>query len=74
MDMVPVTHNVRHYSRIVEDKSLMRRLIQTSSDIMQRSFEGKEAVTDIVEQAEINLERELNPNVTFTLADHLQLQ
>ena len=27
---------------------------------------------DIVEQAEINLERELNPNVTFTLADHLQ--
>ena len=29
------------------------------------------ASADLVEQAEINLERELNPNVTFTLADHL---
>ena len=29
------------------------------------------ASADLVEQAEVNLERELNPNVTFTLADHL---
>ena len=55
MDMVPVTHNVRHYSRIVEDKALLRRLILTSSDIMQRSFEGKEAVSEIVEKAEKNI-------------------
>ena len=55
MDMVPVTHNVRHYSRIVEDKALLRRLILTSSDIMQRSFEGKDAVSEIVEKAEKNI-------------------
>jgi len=29
------------------------------------------ASADIVEQAEINLESDLNPNLTFTLADHL---
>lgn len=29
------------------------------------------ASADIIEQAEINLDCELNPNVTFTLADHL---
>ncbi len=52
MDMVPVTHNVRHYSKIVEDKALLRRLIMTSSDIMQRSFEGKEEISNIVEFAE----------------------
>lgn len=52
MDMVPVTHNVKYYAKIVEEKGLLRRLIRTSSDIMQKSFEGKEDVSAIVEQAE----------------------
>jgi len=52
MDMVPVTHNVKYYAKIVEEKSLLRRLIRTSTDIMQKSFEGKEEVSAIVEQAE----------------------
>ncbi len=44
--------NVKHYARIVEEKSLLRRLIRTSGEISQMSYEGKEDVSSIMEQAE----------------------
>ena len=44
--------NVKHYARIVEEKSLLRRLIQTAREVSQISYEGKESVASIMEKAE----------------------
>lgn len=44
--------NVRQYARIVEEKSLLRRLIKTAGEISQISYEGKENVSFIMEKAE----------------------
>lgn len=52
MDAVPTTHNVRYYAKIIEDKSILRRLIKESSDIISKSYEGKEEVAEIIDDAE----------------------
>lgn len=44
--------NVRHYAAIVEEKSVLRRLIRTAGSISQMSYEGKEPINNIMEQAE----------------------
>ena len=44
--------NVRHYASIVEEKSVLRRLIRTAGDISQRSYDGKEDVNAIMDSAE----------------------
>lgn len=44
--------NVRHYAAIVEEKSVLRRLIRTAGSISQMSFEGKESINSIMDQAE----------------------
>lgn len=44
--------NVRHYAAIVEEKSVLRRLIRTAGNISQMSFEGKESINSIMDQAE----------------------
>ncbi len=44
--------NVRHYARIVEEKSVLRRLIHTSQTISRLSYEGKEPIDSIMDQAE----------------------
>lgn len=52
MDAVPTTHNVRYYAKIIEDKSLLRRLIRASNDIISKSYEGGEEVGEIIDSAE----------------------
>lgn len=44
--------NVRHYAAIVEEKAVLRRLIQTAGNISQMSYDGKDAVNSIMDQAE----------------------
>lgn len=44
--------NMRHYAAIVEEKSILRRLIRASSDISRLSYEGKESVNAIMDTAE----------------------
>ncbi len=44
--------NIKHYAKIVEEKSLLRRLIKTASEVSQISYEGKEDVNFIMEKAE----------------------
>ncbi len=44
--------NVRHYATIVEEKSVLRRLIRTAAGISQMSYEGKESINSIMDQAE----------------------
>ena len=44
--------HVREYAKIVADKAVLRRLIQTSQAISQMGYEGKETVDTIIDQAE----------------------
>lgn len=49
---VPSAVNIRHYAKIVEEKSLLRRLIHTSNAIAQMSYQGKDEISAIMEKAE----------------------
>jgi len=49
---VPTTANVKNYSKIVEEKALLRRLIRASSDIVDLGFNATEEVTFILDKAE----------------------
>mgnify|MGYP000918046028 CR=1 FL=1 len=49
---VPSSSSVLHYARIVEAKSIMRKLIKASSTIMDKSYEGSEEVGQLIEIAE----------------------
>jgi len=49
---VPTTANVRNYSKIVEEKSLLRKLIRASSDIVDLGFDASEEVSYIIDRAE----------------------
>jgi replicative DNA helicase len=52
MDAVPTTHNVRYYAKIVEEKSLLRKLIKSSNEIIQKSYQASEDVGEIIDSAE----------------------
>jgi replicative DNA helicase len=52
MSIVPSTHNVGNYAKIIEEKSLLRKLIRASNDIMGKSYEAREEVVHVLEMAE----------------------
>lgn len=52
---VPTTANVRHYAKIVEEKALLRKLIRTSSDIVNLGYEANEEVEYVLDKAEKNI-------------------
>ncbi|WP_296745473.1 replicative DNA helicase, partial [Vagococcus sp.] len=49
---VPTAANVGYYAKIVEQKSLLRNLIQTATDIVTSGFEQDEDVESILDDAE----------------------
>ena len=49
---VPTTGNARHYAKIVEEKSLLRKLIKASADISSMSYEGSEEAVFVLDRAE----------------------
>lgn len=51
-NVVPTTANAKHYAKIVAEKSVLRRLIKASSDIMDMSYESSEEVTYVLDKAE----------------------
>lgn len=52
---VVTTANVKYYCEIVEEKSILRRLIRSCDDIMSKSYEDSEEVNSIIESAEKNI-------------------
>lgn len=52
MDAVPTTHNVKYYAKIIEEKSLLRRLIRTANDIISKSYQASDEIGDIIDDAE----------------------
>lgn len=52
MNIVPSTHNVSNYAKIIEEKSLLRKLIKASNEIMSKSYEGSGDISTVIERAE----------------------
>lgn len=52
IDSVPTTSNIENYVKIVEEKSVLRKLIKTANDIIKLGYEGSEEVDTVIEQTE----------------------
>ncbi len=49
---VPTAANVTHYAKIVEKKSILRRLIDNASQIVSEAYDERSEVDDVLDQAE----------------------
>lgn len=52
VDVVPTAANVEYHCRIVREKSLLRRLIDVGTGIVQEAYDGREDVGTLLDQAE----------------------
>ncbi len=52
---VPTAANILYYSKIVEEKALLRRLIRTATDIVSSGFATEDEVEDVLNEAEKNI-------------------
>ncbi|ASN03820.1 replicative DNA helicase [Virgibacillus necropolis] len=52
---VPTAANIGYYSKIVEEKSVLRRLIRTATDIVTTSFSKEDEIEDVLNDAEKNI-------------------
>ncbi len=49
---IATTANVKYYCHIVEEKSILRRLISSCDDVIVKSYEDSDEVNSIIEKAE----------------------
>jgi len=49
---VPTAANVRHYAKIVKEKSLLRNLIASGTTIVSEAYEAEEDADDLLDKAE----------------------
>lgn len=49
---VPTASNVEYYSKIVEERSILRKLIQTATDIASRGYQEADDVPNLLDEAE----------------------
>ncbi len=52
---VPTAANIEYYGHIVEEKSLLRRLIRTATDIAANGYAREDEVEEILNEAEKNI-------------------
>ena len=50
--IVPTTSNVKYYSDIVKEKSVLRKLIKVSNDILNLGYDNSTKVEELLEKAE----------------------
>ena len=60
--MVPTSANVEYHARIVREKGLIRRLIETSTELVSEAYDGRRTSAELLDHAEqrilqINTER-----------------
>ncbi len=60
-DGVPRSSNVEYYAKIVKEKSTLRRLIQSASDVLGRAYDAEEDADDLLDDAERSI---------FQIAEH----
>ncbi|MFW6011810.1 MAG: replicative DNA helicase [Desulfosalsimonas sp.] len=65
VDTAPVPANAVHYAKIIRDKALLRNLITTANDIMQKCYDESGSTDEMVDFAESAL---------FDIADQKQKQ
>jgi replicative DNA helicase len=51
-DGVPRSANVEYYARIVKEKSTLRQLIQSATDVLARAYDAEEDADDLLDHAE----------------------
>jgi len=49
---VPSTANLQSYIKIVADKSMLRKLIRSSTEIMEKSYNSQDNVDQVIDQAQ----------------------
>jgi replicative DNA helicase len=52
VDAVPTSANIEYHARIVREKAMARRLIETATSIVEEAFEGKIASGELMDDAE----------------------
>jgi replicative DNA helicase len=52
IDLVPTAANIEYYAKIVREKSILRRLIQTSTEIITQGYEDHGDVEGFLDEAE----------------------
>jgi replicative DNA helicase len=52
IDSVPTAANIEYYAKIVKEKAILRKLIQTSTEIITKSYEDREDVEELLDEAE----------------------
>src|SRR4030066_174262 len=55
VNSVPTASNIVHYAKVVQKKSLLRKLISTASDIVELGFQEAEDVEKVLDEAEQKL-------------------
>src|SRR3954453_23597687 len=52
VDAVPTAANIEFHSKIVKDKAILRRLIETSTALITEAYEGHSTATELLDTAE----------------------
>ncbi len=52
IDAVPTAANVEYHAKIVKEKALLRRLIETSTSIITEAFQGRSTAEELLDDAE----------------------
>ena len=61
---VPTSANVKYYANIVSEKAILRRLIKTTEEVANNCYLEKESTSAILEDAEKELFRVLQKNIS----------
>lgn len=52
IDAIPTAANIEYYARIVKEKAVLRRLIETATNIVTQGYEDREDVDGLLDEAE----------------------
>jgi replicative DNA helicase len=52
VDAVPTTANLEFHTKIVRDKAILRRLIETATSVIAEAYEGRSGASDLLDNAE----------------------
>ncbi len=52
VDAVPTTANLEYHAKIVRDKAILRRLIETATSVISEAYEGRSTAGDLLDTAE----------------------
>src|SRR4051794_28280635 len=55
VDAVPTAANIEFHSKIVKDKAILRRLIETSTSIITEAYDGHSTANDLLDTAEAKI-------------------